>query len=186
MSSQPEQQYWDSCIFLCALNDREDERDKVAAIAELLRKADDGEIIVVVSTLVLAEVRPRETYNITQRRLIDDLFYRGRSNVRVISVTPAIAAKASDIGGLHNAITVPDAIHVATAALERVSVMYTLDGNRDNEKRRSGKLLEYDGRIGVPRLAIKPPPPPRQSTMFDLLGGASGLGDEFSQLAASE
>lgn len=58
---------------------------------------------------------------------------------------------------------------MATALNDKVSVMYTLDGASDRERRRSGKLLTYDGRLGQVRLAIKEPPLPAQTTLFSLV-----------------
>ena len=166
-------QYWDSCLFIRYLTDdpqTDKDRAQLENIKPLFEAAHKGHILIVVSTLVLAEIRPREPFNQRHYDLIDDLFYRGRSNVRVVAVTPPIARKASELGVTHKAMTSPDAVHVATALLEQVSVMYTFDGDKDGERRRSGKLLGYNGILGDPRLPIVAPPEPAmkiQGTLFD-------------------
>ncbi len=167
-----ERQYWDSCIFIRYLIDdpkTDKERQQLENIKPLFAAAHRGEILIVVSTLVLAEIRPREPFNKRHMEIIDDLFYRGRPNVRVVAVTPPIAKCASDLGGLHKTLTSPDAVHVATAILEKASVMYTFDGDGDNERRRSQKLLAFNGLLGEPRLPIVAPPEPPtklQGTLF--------------------
>jgi predicted nucleic acid-binding protein len=145
------------------------EEEQLKNILPLMKAAHKGEIQITVSTMVLAEIRPREPYNKKHFEVIDDLFYRGRSNVRVVAVTPPIARRASELGSAHKALTSPDAIHVATAILESVEVLYTLDGDADRERRRSGKLLGYDKIFGDPKLRIEVPPIPAQGQFLDLL-----------------
>jgi hypothetical protein len=60
--------------------------------------------------------------------------------------------------GLRNA----DAIHVATALIARVDVLYTWD---DKKQRRAG-LLGHNGKIGKPPLRIEVPPDPDKGTLF--------------------
>lgn len=165
MTSGNRLEYWDTCIFIRYLeppkNDKEEEQ--LTRIDPMMRSAAKGNTLIVVSTLVLAEIRPRESYNKRHRDIIDDLFYRGRQNVKVVAVHPAIAKMASDWGGLfQSTLTSPDAVHAATAFVERATVMYTLDGDADSERRRSGKLLTFDGKLGnnERKLRISLPPAP--------------------------
>jgi len=149
------QEYWDSNLFLAYLNDEPDNADIVDALIDYARDQ-KNETMIVVSTLVLAEIRPRSSYDPDRSRVVKELFYTDIPYMRIVGVTPPIAELASQIGGTHNEITSPDAIHVATALLEGAVIMYTLDGPRSKELRRSGGLLAYDGRIGVPDLLIAP------------------------------
>lgn len=56
-----------------------------------------------------------------------------------------------------------DAIHASTAALARVSVLYTYDAAK---KRRRG-LLTHNLKIGTPLLRIEKPPNPDKGYMWD-------------------
>ncbi len=107
----------------------------------------------VVSTQVLAEVRPRENYNSYHWQTIHDLFHTNRPFMKIVALSPPIAMVAADVGsefdepGTCNRLTVPDAVHIATALVERVDTFLTFDGDRDNVRRRAGGLLRYDERI---------------------------------------
>jgi len=61
--------------------------------------------------------------------------------------------------GLHNA----DAIHVATAVKNKVSVLYTYDAVK---QRRKG-LLKHNLKVGDPPIRIEKPPDPLKGTLFD-------------------
>lgn len=159
-------EYWDSCLFISYLNNLKDEKDIANIVDILIQKAQKSEILIVLSTLVLAEVRPRESYNEYHWDTVKDLFYTNRSYIRIIAVTPRISELSTRIAVDYPKLTVPDSIHVATAWSEKVSVMLTLDGDKDNVRRRSGDLLNYDGKIGNPPLNIKSPTIPIDSQLL--------------------
>ena len=154
---QVAREYWDTCLFIAFLQNRADERELVDIVAARLKKAEEGENLIVVSTLVLAEIRPRSAYDTERAEVIRDLFYTKRPFILMVALSPRIADVASLIGADHNALTAPDAVHVATAWSERVDVLLTNDGKADRERRRSGELLFYDRRIGNPSLRIERP-----------------------------
>lgn len=155
-------EYWDTCLFLTYLQNKPEERELVEIVSALLRRAESGETLIVVSALVLAEIRPLRAYEPGHAEVIWDLFHTNRPYLKMVGVSPRIAELASTIGSEHN-ITSPDAVHVATAWSERVDVMFTQDGARDKERRRSGQLLFYDGKIGKPPLKIEMPTRPPNS-----------------------
>ena len=157
-------QYWDSCLFLAYLQNKPEERELVETISALLRRAESGDALIVVSTLVLAEIRPRRTYDPSHVEVLWDLFHTNRPYLKMVGLSPRIAESAGTIGSEHQ-ITSPDAVHVATAWSERVDVMLTQDGARDKERRRSGGLLFYNGKIGKPPLKIAMPTRPPDSQM---------------------
>ena len=157
-------QYWDSCLFLAYLQNKPEERELVETISALLRRAESGDALIVVSTLVLAEIRPLRTYDPSHDEVLWDLFHTNRSYLKMVGLSPRIAELAGTIGSEHQ-ITSPDAVHVATASSERVDVMLTQDGARDKERRRSGGLLFYNGKIGNPPLKIAMPTRPPDSQM---------------------
>ena len=152
-------EYWDTCLFIAYLKDSEDENSAVDEIDALIRAAQSPseERIIVVSTLVLAELRQRDSYDERRWRTIRDIFYTNRSYIRVVSLSPRLAHQASEIGSQYPNLTPPDAVHVATALYEKVDALLTLDGRHEHGKRRRKDLLEYDGKIGNPPLNIKPP-----------------------------
>ena len=157
-----DKEYWDSCLLLAFLQDKPEERELVDIISALLRRAEAGDTLIVVSTLVLAEIRPVRPYNPDHDEVFWDLIHTNRPYVKVVSVSPRIAELAATIGSEHK-ISTPDAIHVATAWSERVEVMLTMDGSSSVESRRSGKLLSFDEQIGKPPLSIKMPARPPDS-----------------------
>ena len=162
-----DKEYWDSCLFLVYLQNKPEEQDMVEVISALLRRAEAGDTIIVVSTLVLAELRPLYAYDPSHAEVLWDLFHTDRPYVKIVSLSPRISELAATIGSDYNAITVPDAIHVATAWSEKVDSMLTLDGSPDKERRRSGQLLFYDAKIGTPPLKIALPERPPDS-QFEL------------------
>ena len=57
-----------------------------------------------------------------------------------------------------------DALHVATAIVNKVDVFYTWD---EHKKRARRGLLVHNGKIGTPPLRIEKPPPALAGTLFD-------------------
>ena len=157
-------EYWDTCLFLAYLQNKPEEKEHVDIISALLRRAESGETLIVVSTLVLAEIRPHSAYDPRHDDVIRDLFYTNRPYLKMVALSPRIAQSAGVIGSNYQ-ITSPDAVHVATALSESVDVMLTRDGARDRETRRSGGLLSYDGMIGTPPLKIATPTRPPDSQL---------------------
>ena len=51
-------EYWDTCFFLAYLQNKPEEQELVEIISARLRLAETGDTLIVVSTLVLAEIRP--------------------------------------------------------------------------------------------------------------------------------
>ena len=162
-------EYWDTCLFIAYLKNSPDEQLAADAVDALIRSAQspDRERLIVVSTLVLAELRDRPDYDSLRYRIIQDIFYTNRHYVRVVTLTPRIAAEASTIGSNNPALSPADAVHVATAISEGVDALLTLDGRHEHGKRRKRDLLDYDRKIGNPPLAIVPPsiPPGTQLRM---------------------
>ena len=158
-------EYWDTCLFLAYLQNKTEEKNLVEIVPALLRRAENGEALIVVSTLVVAEIRPRSTYNPDHYEVVRELFYTDRSYLKMVALSPYIANLASTIGSNYPQITSPDAVHVATACSESVDVLLTQDGASDRERRRSGGLLSFDAKIGTPPLKIAVPSRPPDSQL---------------------
>lgn len=158
-------EYWDTCLFIAYLKNSPDEQEDVDIIDALLRKAKKGENTIVISTLVIAEIRRKSIYDEHHWRIIRDIFYTNRPYLRVVALNPRLADLASTIGTQHNTISPADAVHIATALSETVDVFYTLDGRHEHGIRRKGDLLNFNGLIGNPPLKIQSPQMPLHSQL---------------------
>ena len=152
--NNPQVQYWDSCLFVSLLTNREPEHTKI--IRELLSQAEMGNISIVVSNLVLAEVRPEKNPTTEDEKLVDELLEAERPYLRFYGLSRPIAKLSRKIGAGFSRITVPDAFHLATAITAEADVFLTYDGKRQKKTHRSGGLLQYDG-LGPHGLAIREP-----------------------------
>ncbi len=168
MSVRNKKQYWDSAVLIELLQDgasKSGERRKADNVADLLAEIQrpDSDIIVVVSTFVVAEIRPSGTYNQDHWKAIEELFYRVRDYMRVVSLTPPIASTASRLGAEHPTLTVPDCVHLATALMEGAGKFLTYDGECDKARNWCGGLIGYQqtskNKIGSPPLDICEPVP---------------------------
>jgi len=151
-------QYWDSTLFLSYLDPLQPERVRV--MRELLRAREQGTIEIVISTLVIAEVRSLPTpgapatlgaehevetqpldpvHEDTLKRFFssDQLDYR--------PLTVRIARRAADIGDRFPRLLPADCVHIATALEAEVDVLFTYDGA--GRRRRPEDMIRYDGRI---------------------------------------
>jgi predicted nucleic acid-binding protein len=145
--------YWDSDCFLGWF---QEEYDKVELCQGTLARADAGEVLIVTSTLTIAEVLwmrhapliPEAKANLVRR------FFR-RSYMRVRNVTRAVSESAQDLVW-SKGIKPKDAIHVATALDARVMALETFDDD----------LIGKSGQVGNPPLVIRRPIPPEQWELF--------------------
>lgn len=146
--------YWDSDAFLGWL---QAEPEKAELCAGTLRRATEGEVLILTSALTLAEVLwmkgapqvPQDKAEIVRK------FFR-RSHIRVRNVTRAISESAQDLVWAQD-IRPKDAIHIATALDAGAYALETFDR----------LLLGKSGRIGTPPLIIRKPIAPAQGTLFD-------------------
>jgi predicted nucleic acid-binding protein len=142
-ASDPEPQYWDSCLYIDLLLNKRPER--VKAILEALREAREGRARIIVSTLVLAEVRPRPDYKADYKQDVEDLLESNYPYVTWYGVTLTIGRLARDIGATHPTLSPADCVHLATALEAGAKVFFTYDG--EGKKRRSKTLLTYDNKL---------------------------------------
>lgn len=152
-----EVQYWDSVLFTSFLTETIVERAE--SFRQLLRQVEMrfSHSRAVVSTFVIAEVRPLATHNSHHQRIVDDLFNANRPYLQFYTVTRRIAFLARDLTMQFDGLTNPAAIHLATAVIARADLFLTYDGARDNRRRRSGALLRLSEQIGDPPLKITTP-----------------------------
>jgi predicted nucleic acid-binding protein len=121
-------------------------------------QAKNGNVIIVTSAITITEVNRIEGSTALpkdQSKAILDFFENSYIAIRTVDrQTAEVAHEYIREFGLTNL----DAIHVATATIAKVPVLYTYDGAGKKPKRRD--LLRYDGRIGTPPLRIERPPKP--------------------------
>jgi len=161
-------EYWDTNLFISYLNDKPEEKDKVDIIETFIRKAEkaSSNILIVVSTIVLCELQPRDTYNQLHYQELRELFYTARHFIKVQALTPRIADEVSKLRTEHKGLALTDAIHMVTASLEDCSVLYTFNG--DSNRRRPTDMLSFDGVSiieGKPPLNVKIPEMPLGSQL---------------------
>jgi len=160
--------YWDACIFIAHLKNEQRAVEEVDAVGEQFRRLDDGEIVVVTSTLTLTEVLECDIPAENRAKL--ETLKQMPDRLKLDQVSMPIAELAHDIrsdikasgtwGG--RTVKTADAIHIATAWVNKCEVMYTFDENC-----RGGGLglLPLSGTDAVRKLLIQKPPTPTQTTL---------------------
>lgn len=144
--------YWDSDAFLGWL---QSEPGKAELCEGTLDRAKSGEVLILTSTLTVAEVLwmrnsppvPHDKAEMVRR------FFR-KSYMRLRNVTRSVAEGAQDLVW-HHSVRPKDAIHVATAMDAKVFALETFDEG----------LLKKTGTIGNPSLIIRKPIPPAQGKL---------------------
>lgn len=144
--------YWDSDVFLGWF---QNEAGKVERCEGVIQRAERGEVLIVTSTLTLAEVlwmRNQPRLSKDKADLVQKFFRR--SYIRVYNVTRKIAENAQSVVW-DNGIKPKDAIHVSTAINLKVDALETFDEG----------LLKKSGQVGEPLLKIRQPEPPVQGSL---------------------
>jgi predicted nucleic acid-binding protein len=133
------------------------ETERMPIVEQLLERQERGHIIITVSTLVIAEVRPDELnpdLDPKQYKRIQELFDSDKLDYRAL--TPSIAERAREIGVQHPKLLPPDCVHIATAISAKASVLFTFDGHGP-KRRRPAEMIRYNGLFGSPPLKICAP-----------------------------
>lgn len=167
--------YWDTCIFIAWLKDEQpparsaEERDGMRdCVARFKRR----EISIVTSVLTITEISAAKLPVGTDTMLEEVMQL---PNLTRPAVDIRVARLARDIRNYYllksglsaKTLTVPDAIHVATAIIYKATEFHTFDKN-DNTKQNSLGLLPLSGDVGGHNLTICIPP--NVSNQMDLLG----------------
>lgn len=148
-----DRRYWDSVAFLGYLNG---EPDKVDDCESVLAAADAGKLVIVTSALTIAEVLyvKGHTPMPPEKRSTVSNFFK-QPYISVQNVTRKIAELARELTWDHG-IKPKDAVHVATALVNKVPVLNTFDGG----------LLAKNGKVGDPPLKIEKPHEQHQKGLF--------------------
>lgn len=115
----------DTSALLAWIKDEPESED----LADLLEYLDRGEGVLVESTLLLAELYRRVSDRPDWQQRMDSILGKLRSrDVVLLDVTRPVAERAAQYRSAHRLKT-PDAIHLATAALNGCTWLVTLDAD---------------------------------------------------------
>jgi predicted nucleic acid-binding protein len=167
--------YWDSCLFLAWIKDEERKSGEMDGVREVIARHRKREVKIITSTLTSVEVL-QSKLPVGLERLIGDLMKR----IVRIGVDSKVASMAHDIRDYYDrnaslnagkTVSTPDAIHLATAILYRVSEFHTFDDGKSSSK--SLGLLNLSGNVGGHRLTIFKPH--ARNPQLDLRKPSKGL-----------
>lgn len=150
--------YWDTCLFLAWIKDEQRKSGEMAGVREVIERSKRREVKIITSVLTSVEV--------LQARLpvgMDTLFSDMMKRVTRISMDSKCASLAHDLRNYYatradehagKILSLPDAIHLATAILYRATEFHTFD--HDGDKKHLG-LIPLSGNVGGHRLNICKP-----------------------------
>jgi predicted nucleic acid-binding protein len=164
--AEKEKVYFDSCLFIELIQKKNQERFEAC---DFLRKsAMDGLLVIVTSTISITETNKRsDSEPLTDDESKSVLAFFQNPYIEMRAVDREVAEFSHELTRKHNLGNM-DAIHVATALLNKASVLYTYDGFSDKKKRPGRKgLLAKSLKIGNPPLKILQPSEPIVGPLFD-------------------
>ena len=159
--------YWDSCLFLAWLQDETRKSGEMDGVREVIDRSKRREVKIVTSVVTLVEVLNGKM-PVGMGRLFADMMKR---RVNRIAMDIRVAQLAHDLRDYYSSrpkefegktISTPDAIHLATAIIYRVTEFHTFDGGNS----KSLGLLQLSGDVAGNRLNICKPETKRPQ--FDL------------------
>src|SRR5262249_2514454 len=118
--------YWDSCVFIDRL---QRSPDKIVVLEELTDAARAAKLIIVASTLCIAETVKIGTGDAGSKSQSESIFkFFENPWIELVQVDFEIAKLAHEISRDYG-VKPADAIHVATAIKAKVEVLHTYDGS---------------------------------------------------------
>jgi predicted nucleic acid-binding protein len=164
----PNSAYIDARVFVEMLQKLQ--KDRLDACQDLVAKAKKKDLSIVTSTWTITEVDKLDDLEKAtgisreeQSRMILDFFENPFVDLRQLD--RATGEYARELTRTH-LLTNADAIHIATALLNKVDVFYTYD---DGGGRQRKGLLRHNLKIGAPTLRIERPPAPTDYPLYDKL-----------------
>lgn len=152
--------YWDTCIFLAWIKDEQRKSGEMDGVREMIDRVKRRQAKIITSTLTSVEVL-QSKLPAGLERVFNDFMKR----IPRISMDSKIAGVAHDIRDYYQQnknqnggklLTSPDAIHLATAILYRVTEFHTFDDGKSGSSKNLG-LLGLSGDVGGHRLTICKP-----------------------------
>lgn len=160
--------YWDSCIFISWLKNeqRPDPKDMVGVI-DTIERLKRREVTLITSTITQTEIAACNVGQLVMP-LLDDLMKR--KNIQRLSVDIKISQMARTLRDFYQnepykldkdgnkigskTLSVPDAIHLATAILHKADVFHTFDAS---DKKGNLGLIPLNGNVAGHNLRVEKP-----------------------------
>ena len=154
--------YWDSCIFLAWLKNEERKPGEMTGIKELVSQINKNAARLVTSQMTRAEIL-KSTLTVDAINKLDNVFKR--KNIILAPTDGRVWQLAYEIRDYYQArkdadglptVTLPDAVHLATAILYQADVFFTFDETDKPNRRRA--LIPLSGNVaGKYNLIIQKP-----------------------------
>jgi predicted nucleic acid-binding protein len=150
--------YWDSCLFLAWIKDEERPTGDMDGVREVIERSKRREVKIITSVLTTTEVL-ESRLPAGMKTLIEGLMRR----VIRIGMDIKVAKMAHDLRDYYiqrsaefggKTLGVPDAIHLATGILNRVTEFHTFDGGGTGK---SLGLLPLSGNVGGYKVPVCKP-----------------------------
>lgn len=156
--------YWDTCVFLVWLkNESARATGDMQGVVDCLNKFNKREISLMTSVLTLTEITIAKKLPAGTDTLLEKAMQR--PNFSKLAVDLKVARLAKDMRNYYLArpefkdktLSVPDAIHLATAVLNRATEFHTFDQKDGNRDKTLG-LIPLSGNVAGHNLIIRKPP----------------------------
>jgi len=157
--------YWDSSLFICFLNRSEDARRTICE--DVLQHASRGEIVIYTSIWTIVEVvRPNKHSLPSARKLTPQQIVKIQQMfewkwLKKISVDQVVANKAVELERDYD-LRAGDAVHAASAILQKVDALQRWDRDYDKVKHlisiESPTMLTVQGELIDVKLRLGPAP----------------------------
>jgi predicted nucleic acid-binding protein len=146
--------YWDACLFLTWLKDKERNLGEMDGVRELIARCRRGEVKIMTSVLTSVEVLAARIPVGMDTHFAGLMKRISRANVdtKVASLAHDLRNHYARKGGKN--LSAPDAIHLATAVHYRADQLHTFD---EVGSRRSLGLIPLSGDVGGHKLRICKP-----------------------------
>lgn len=159
--------YWDSCIFLSWIKDENRPNNEMDGVNDVAEKIFKDHAILLTSDITIGEILDSTLDDVAKQKL-KDIFKR--RNCRSVAADRRVNNLASEIRDYYQqqkqtyalpTLTLPDAIHLATAIIYSANEFHTFDGKDERNRRRA--LLPLNGDVAgkYPLVICKPPLPPQ-------------------------
>lgn len=165
---------WDSSVLIAWVsNERRADPLERAGILECVQQVMSGKLRLVMSDAVRSEVLPQVMDDVARERLSE--FLKQRTKVTLLSSDARVWDLAGEIrasyieqhkvdGKGKIRISLPDAVHLATAIHYSIPLFYTFDDGKKGGR----SLLSLDGDVAGHSLAVKRPLPVQMPIDYEL------------------
>jgi len=166
MPDNKDRYYWDSCVFLAVLSNRDDplSAQRRAICSQIVARALNQEVEIVTSTITLAEVL-RDGQQLPGQPVPDDVKERIRQFfdqefITLVSADFARSQEARDLRYKYGWLQTPDAIHIGSACYAKVDELHTYDGAGKPKGLINLSGLECDPPLKIVEPTMPPGQPP--------------------------